>query len=159
HHHQFEVKCGPWRPPRDPRGASMTSKKRGGRTPGGPGKATGKPKLPKGARAGSKRPEKDRPRLQLVPAAPPAAPADQGQGQGQGEGQGQAAGASPSRIVGIGASAGGLEALEAFLRQVPVKSGRAYVVVQHLDPTHKGMLVELLQRSTPMPVVQAQDAA
>jgi two-component system, chemotaxis family, CheB/CheR fusion protein len=60
-------------------------------------------------------------------------------------------------IVGLGASAGGLEALELFLKSVPVGSGLAYVVVQHLDPTHKGILVELLQRCTPMPVVQIKD--
>src|SRR5262249_24568257 len=60
-------------------------------------------------------------------------------------------------IVGIGASAGGLEALEEFLRHVPRNSRIAYVVVQHLDPTHKGMLVERLQRATPMPVAQASD--
>ncbi len=60
-------------------------------------------------------------------------------------------------IVGIGASAGGLEALEMFLKNVPAMSGMAFVVVQHLDPTHKGIMVELLQRSTPMPVVQVKD--
>src|SRR5215471_17579322 len=60
-------------------------------------------------------------------------------------------------IVGIGASAGGLEALEQFLRNVPAKSGVAIVVVQHLDPTHKGMFVELLQRSTAMTVEQVKD--
>ena len=60
-------------------------------------------------------------------------------------------------IVGIGASAGGLEALELFLQNVPERSGMAFVVVQHMDPRHKGMLVELLQRATPMPVVQVKD--
>lgn len=60
-------------------------------------------------------------------------------------------------IVGIGASAGGLEAIESFLRNVPEKSGMAFVIVQHLDPTHTAMLAELLQRSTPMPVVQVRD--
>ena len=60
-------------------------------------------------------------------------------------------------IVGIGASAGGLEALEQFLQNVPAGSGMAFVVVQHLDPTHKGILVELLQRATTMPVVQVKD--
>ena len=60
-------------------------------------------------------------------------------------------------VVGIGASAGGLEALEQFLSGVPPDSGMAYVVVQHLDPTHKGMMPELLQRATPLPVVQAKD--
>ena len=58
-------------------------------------------------------------------------------------------------IVGIGASAGGLEALEEFLTHVPASSGVAFVVIQHLDPTHKGMMPELLQRVTPMKVMQA----
>lgn len=60
-------------------------------------------------------------------------------------------------IVGIGSSAGGLETLEQFLAGVRRESGMAYVVVQHLDPTHKGMFPELLQRATPMPVVQVTD--
>ncbi|OHD64487.1 MAG: chemotaxis protein CheB [Spirochaetes bacterium RBG_13_51_14] len=60
-------------------------------------------------------------------------------------------------IVGIGASAGGLEALELFLKNVPEGSGMAFVIVQHLDPMHKGIMVELLQRTTPMKVVQVKD--
>ena len=60
-------------------------------------------------------------------------------------------------IVGIGASAGGLTALEQFLSHVPPQSGLAIVVVQHRDPNSQGMLVELLQRHTPMPVLQAAD--
>ncbi len=60
-------------------------------------------------------------------------------------------------IIGIGASAGGLEALELFLKNVPPSSGMAFVIVQHLDPTHKGIMAELLQRSTPMPVQQITD--
>ncbi|MBF0480635.1 MAG: PAS domain-containing protein [Desulfovibrionaceae bacterium] len=60
-------------------------------------------------------------------------------------------------VVGIGASAGGLEALELFLSAVPDNSGLAYVVVQHLDPTQKGVMAELLQRLTRMPVAQAKD--
>ncbi|MBU4408354.1 MAG: PAS domain-containing protein [Proteobacteria bacterium] len=60
-------------------------------------------------------------------------------------------------IVGIGASAGGLEALEQFLRHVPEKSGMAFVVVQHLDPNHEGLLPELLQRTTGMEVFQVRD--
>ena len=60
-------------------------------------------------------------------------------------------------IVGIGASAGGLEALEQFLGNVPDKSGMAFVVIQHLDPTQKGMLPELLQRVTKMKVLQVKD--
>ncbi|HSN79056.1 MAG TPA: chemotaxis protein CheB [Rhodoferax sp.] len=60
-------------------------------------------------------------------------------------------------IVGIGASAGGLTALEHFLSHVPDHCGLAVVVVQHRDPHNQGMLVELLQRHTPMPVQQVQD--
>lgn len=60
-------------------------------------------------------------------------------------------------VVGIGASAGGLEALERFLAEVPPDSGIAYVVVQHLDPTHVGMMPELLQRVTSLPVQQVKN--
>ena len=60
-------------------------------------------------------------------------------------------------IVAIGASAGGLEALEQFLRHVPADSGLAFVVIQHLDPTHKAMLTELLQRATRMKTFQVKD--
>ncbi|HEX7412254.1 MAG TPA: chemotaxis protein CheB, partial [Bacteroidales bacterium] len=60
-------------------------------------------------------------------------------------------------IVGIGASAGGLEALEQFLSNVHENSGMAYVVIQHLDPTQKGMLPELLQRISKMKVFQVKD--
>ncbi len=60
-------------------------------------------------------------------------------------------------IIAIGASAGGLEALEAFLSNVPADSDMAFVVIQHLDPTRKGMLVELLQRCTEMKVMQVKD--
>ena len=60
-------------------------------------------------------------------------------------------------VVGIGASAGGLEALEQFLANVPENSGMAYIVIQHLDPTQKGMLPELLQRVSKMRVFQAKD--
>jgi two-component system CheB/CheR fusion protein len=60
-------------------------------------------------------------------------------------------------VVGIGASAGGLEALDQFLGNVPENSGMAYVVIQHLDPTQKGMLPELLQRISKMKVFQVKD--
>jgi two-component system CheB/CheR fusion protein len=60
-------------------------------------------------------------------------------------------------IVGIGASAGGLEAIELFLGHVPKESGMAFVIVQHLDPTRKGILPELLQRATPMRVSLVKD--
>ena len=60
-------------------------------------------------------------------------------------------------IVGIGASAGGLEALEQFFQNVPEGSGIAFVVIQHLDPNHAGIMPELLQRITKMKVLQASD--
>ncbi|WP_077034695.1 chemotaxis protein CheB [Pelomonas sp. KK5] len=63
-----------------------------------------------------------------------------------------------TRIVGLGASAGGLAALEQFLGGVPEKSGLAYVVVQHMDPTQKALLAELLQRTTAMPVTEVSQS-
>ena len=60
-------------------------------------------------------------------------------------------------IIAIGASAGGLEALEQFFAQVPAGCDVAFVVIQHLDPNHQGMLPELLQRITPLTVTQADD--
>jgi two-component system CheB/CheR fusion protein len=63
-----------------------------------------------------------------------------------------------TRIVGLGASAGGLDVLGQFLGHVPAASGLAYVVVQHLDPTHKAMLAPLLQRHCAMPVREAAEA-
>ena len=65
--------------------------------------------------------------------------------------------ASHFPIVCIGASAGGLEALEQYLENIPANSGMAYIVIQHLDPTQKGMLPELLQRITKMKVLQVKD--
>ena len=60
-------------------------------------------------------------------------------------------------IVGIGASAGGLEALEQFFKNMPANCGMGVVVVQHLDPNHKGILAELLQRVTKMQVFTVTD--
>jgi len=60
-------------------------------------------------------------------------------------------------IVGIGASAGGLEALELFFGNVPKNCGIAFVVIQHLDPNHIGIMPELLQRTTEMKVMQVTD--
>ncbi len=57
-------------------------------------------------------------------------------------------------IVALGASAGGLEAFEAFFRKVPPESGMAFVLVSHLDPDHVSLLGEILQRCTAMPVVE-----
>jgi chemotaxis protein methyltransferase CheR/two-component system CheB/CheR fusion protein len=60
-------------------------------------------------------------------------------------------------IVGVGASAGGLEALELFFTHLPPESGVAFVVIQHMDPTHPAMLSEILQGRTLMKVVEASD--
>ena len=60
-------------------------------------------------------------------------------------------------IVGIGASAGGLEALVQFFEHVPAGSGMAFVIIQHLDPAQKGMMPELIQRATAMIVAQVKD--
>ncbi|WP_449285745.1 chemotaxis protein CheB [Marinobacter sp. PE14] len=59
-------------------------------------------------------------------------------------------------IVGIGASAGGLASLENFFRNTPCDTGMAFLVVQHLDPTQKALLPELLQRYSEMPVFEAK---
>ena len=60
-------------------------------------------------------------------------------------------------IVGMGASAGGLESFEQFFRNMPPDSGMAFVLVSHLDPGHASMLTEILQRNTTMVVAEAQD--
>ncbi len=60
-------------------------------------------------------------------------------------------------IVGLGASAGGLEAFEQFFRRMKSDSGMAFVLVPHLDPSHASILTEILQRSTAMPVIEARD--
>jgi two-component system CheB/CheR fusion protein len=60
----------------------------------------------------------------------------------------------PNSIVGIGASAGGLEAFEQLLAALPSDSGMAFVLVQHLAPKHESILSELLARATPMPVME-----
>src|SRR5262245_4916422 len=58
-------------------------------------------------------------------------------------------------IVGIGASAGGLEAFVSLLRALPPKPGLAFVFIQHLEPNHESLLAELLKRSTSLPVSEA----
>jgi two-component system CheB/CheR fusion protein len=72
-----------------------------------------------------------------------------------------ATGPSPARgaiaVVGIGASAGGLEACTKLLGSLSLGNGLAFVIVQHLDPTHESMMVDLLSAHTAMPVVQAED--
>ncbi len=65
--------------------------------------------------------------------------------------------AVPFPIVGVGASAGGLESFEQLFQHVAADSGMAFVLVQHLDPDHPSLLTEILQRATAMPVTEAQD--
>lgn len=60
-------------------------------------------------------------------------------------------------IVGIGASAGGLTAFKRFFSAMPADAGMAFVLIQHLDPTHESLMVELLARHTAMNVVQVTD--
>ncbi|QXP58315.1 chemotaxis protein CheB [Olleya sp. HaHaR_3_96] len=60
-------------------------------------------------------------------------------------------------IVGLGASAGGLEALKSFFAAAPKQMGMAFVIVQHLDPTHKSLMVHLLKSHTDMTVTEVED--
>ncbi|MFI5397465.1 MAG: chemotaxis protein CheB [Candidatus Binatia bacterium] len=62
-----------------------------------------------------------------------------------------------TRIVGIGASAGGLDALKRFFIAMPADSGLAFVLVLHLDPVHKSLVAELLSKHTGMIVLQVQE--
>ncbi len=64
---------------------------------------------------------------------------------------------TPSHYIGIGASAGGLEALEEFFSYLPNNIGAAFVVAQHLSPDFKSMMPELLSKHTSMPIYQAND--
>jgi len=59
-------------------------------------------------------------------------------------------------IVGVGASAGGLDAFRRLLSGIPVPSGMAFVLIQHLDPTHESLMVELLAKHTAMEVVEVR---
>lgn len=80
----------------------------------------------------------------LEPAAP-----DAGSDQGGAN--------SPTHVVGIGASAGGLEACQEFFQNCPLDTGAAFVVVQHLSPDFRSLMDELLNRHTEMPVSYAID--
>ena len=68
-----------------------------------------------------------------------------------------AAGFAPLPVVGIGASAGGLEALETFFANLPPQTGFAFLVVTHQQPGHISLLPDLLNNFTDMPVLSAQD--
>src|SRR2546427_11902539 len=66
-------------------------------------------------------------------------------------------GQPPALVVGIGASAGGLTAFKSFLASTPADTGIAFVLVQHLAPHYKSLLVELLGTHSTIPVVAAKD--
>jgi len=71
------------------------------------------------------------------------------------EGRAAATDAASFPVVAIGASAGGLEAFRTLLTALPAKSGMCFILVQHLDPSHSSMMVELLSSHTAMTVVEA----
>ncbi len=64
---------------------------------------------------------------------------------------------SPCYVVGVGASAGGLEALESFFQHMPADAGMAFVVVQHLSPDFKSLMDELLSRRTEIAIHRVED--
>ena len=63
----------------------------------------------------------------------------------------------PYLVVGVGASAGGIDAYKAFFSNLPANTGMAFVLVQHLDPTHESALVQIIATYTRMPVHVARD--
>ncbi|MGH9195006.1 MAG: chemotaxis protein CheB [Acidimicrobiia bacterium] len=63
---------------------------------------------------------------------------------------------APFRIVGIGASAGGLEAFTRLLQHLPADSGMGFVFIPHLDPTHESLVTEILARTAPIPIVEVK---
>ena len=64
---------------------------------------------------------------------------------------------TPRLVVGVGASAGGLSEFKTLVKSLSEKSGMAFILVQHLEPSHKSMLPELLERETEIPVSAASD--
>src|SRR5579864_5397451 len=87
------------------------------------------------------------------PVKKPTSPAKQAHGS---SGEDKSAAAS-FPVVGIGASAGGLEAFTKLLQHLPTDTGMAFVLVQHLDPKHESILASLLSRATKMTVREAVD--
>nr|WP_320012343.1 chemotaxis protein CheB [uncultured Desulfobulbus sp.] len=63
----------------------------------------------------------------------------------------------PLYYVGVGASAGGLEAIEHFFHKIPPQTGLAFIVIQHLSPDYKSLMVELLSKKTAIPVLRAEE--
>ena len=82
----------------------------------------------------------------IIPSAPATINASEAQSMNRG-----------LYIVGIGASAGGLEAFQEFFTHMPSDSGMAFVLVPHLDPTHKSIIGDILKKYTDMNIFQAED--
>lgn len=130
----------------------------------------------KGESAGGDRPKKDRPRRKeageraierspvksKAPELAPTEPAVDGEPQPEKLSQPQDRTLGDEEksflVVGLGASAGGLEAITDLLSALPATPGIAFVFIQHLDPHHKSSLTEILSRTAKMPVVEIIDA-
>ena len=99
------------------------------------------------------------PENQSVPAPQEMQTSQAVDGSADVDGQASATATLDFPVVGIGASAGGLAAFEAFLSGIPAENlpGMAYVLVQHLAPDHKSMLVELIRRYTKLQVYEVED--
>lgn len=112
----------------------------------------------KGARAGrappAKRPRREDRSVRSAPAVPGARRRDGAQSLAQ-TSEGSTAAATP--VVGIGASAGGIEALISLFEAMPSDSGMAFLVVMHLDPSRDSGLAHILGQHTSMPVAEAAD--
>jgi len=63
----------------------------------------------------------------------------------------------PFPVIGIGASAGGLDALEQFFKPIPLDNGMAFIVITHLDPDHESIMPEIIQKHTVMPVYRIKN--
>lgn len=72
-------------------------------------------------------------------------------------GKGKILSSNPFPVVGIGASAGGLDAFKKLVKAIPEDSGMAYVLVQHLDPNHESLLPDILRKVTAIPVLEVSD--
>jgi len=114
----------------------------------------GREKHPEQARAEAEEEQTRRESGEPSPDSAEAADSEPGEGSDVAAGEAKE---PPFPIVGIGASAGGLEALEAFFGAVPEESGLAYVVITHTDPKQQSMLPDLLRKRASIPVEQLED--
>lgn len=114
--------------------------------------AAKKPASKRPAREKTRKPARRRATRSQSPTAPDESPAGLA-----GEAPSCGGGTPGCPVVGIGASAGGLDALKKFLGALPVDSGAAIVLIPHLAPTHQSLMVELLARQTQLPVVEATE--